>query len=160
MKRPARLLVEALDERINPSPAVTRLSADTFYIDKDPTPALTSAYVGYQIQGDGVLHRDVYAEISGFSAGIGLATNAPAVVRLGDLTAAGSLNAYFYLSGTESAAAKTYTVTFYSGLPSQGNVLAAWTDDDSQSAVIDPSVAHYTGQAELASAIRDGLKAR
>ncbi|HYH66692.1 MAG TPA: Ig-like domain-containing protein [Urbifossiella sp.] len=131
MNRPARLLVEALDERINPSPAVTRLSADTFYIDKDPTPALTSAYVGYQIHGDGVIHRDVYAEISGFSAGIGLASSgpgatAPAVVRLGDLTAAGSLNAYFYLSGTESATAKTYSVTFYSGLPSQGNVLAAF----------------------------------
>ena len=34
---------------------------------------------------------------------------------------------------------------------SEGMMLAVWTDNESQSAVIDPSVAHYTGQAELAS---------
>jgi von Willebrand factor type A C-terminal domain len=39
-------------------------------------------------------------------------------------------------------------------------VLATWTEDEAQSAVIHPAVAHYTGQAELADAIRDGLKAR
>lgn len=43
---------------------------------------------------------------------------------------------------------------------SEGMVLAVWTDDDAQSAVIHPEVAHYTGQAELAVAIQDGLKAR
>jgi uncharacterized protein YegL len=39
-------------------------------------------------------------------------------------------------------------------------ILAVWTDDDSQSALIHPAVAHYTGQVELASAIQQGLKAR
>jgi uncharacterized protein YegL len=39
-------------------------------------------------------------------------------------------------------------------------ILAVWTEDEAQSAVINPSVAHYTGQAELADAIRDGLEAR
>jgi hypothetical protein len=39
-------------------------------------------------------------------------------------------------------------------------ILAAWTDDEARSAVIDPAVAHYTGQAELADAIREGLRAR
>jgi hypothetical protein len=43
---------------------------------------------------------------------------------------------------------------------SEGMILAVWTDDESQSAVIDPSVAHYTGQAELAGAIQAGLKAK
>lgn len=43
---------------------------------------------------------------------------------------------------------------------SEGMMLAVWTDNEAQSAVIDPSVAHYTGQAELASAIQEGLKAR
>src|SRR5262249_13289402 len=42
----------------------------------------------------------------------------------------------------------------------EGMILAAWTEDEAQSAVINPSVAHYTGQAELADAIRDGLEAR
>jgi hypothetical protein len=39
-------------------------------------------------------------------------------------------------------------------------VLAKWTDDTALSTRINPQVAHYTGQAELASAIQDGLAAR
>src|SRR5690606_6140517 len=42
----------------------------------------------------------------------------------------------------------------------KGRVLAVWTDDVSLSTVIDPTVAHYTGQAELADAIHAGLAAR
>ena len=41
-----------------------------------------------------------------------------------------------------------------------GNVLAHWTDDEAQSTRINPRVAHYTGQAELAAAIQEGLQAR
>ncbi len=39
-------------------------------------------------------------------------------------------------------------------------VLAKWTDDTALSTRINPQVAHYTGQAELASAIQEGLAAR
>jgi hypothetical protein len=39
-------------------------------------------------------------------------------------------------------------------------MLATWTDDEALSAVIHPAVAHCTGQAELADAIQEGLKAR
>ena len=39
-------------------------------------------------------------------------------------------------------------------------ILAVWTDDEAQSALIHPAVAHYTGQVELASAIQEGLKVR
>jgi hypothetical protein len=42
----------------------------------------------------------------------------------------------------------------------EGMILATWTEDEAQSAVIHPAVAHYTGQAELADAIQGGLKAR
>ena len=42
----------------------------------------------------------------------------------------------------------------------QGKVLAEWTEDEALSTKINPRVAHYTGQAELASAIQDGLEAR
>jgi hypothetical protein len=35
-----------------------------------------------------------------------------------------------------------------------------WTDDEQLSTRINPEVAHYTGQAELAEAIQDGLEAR
>jgi von Willebrand factor type A C-terminal domain/von Willebrand factor type A domain len=41
-----------------------------------------------------------------------------------------------------------------------GNVLAEWTDDEVQSTRINPRVAHFTGQAELADAIQEGLAAR
>lgn len=40
------------------------------------------------------------------------------------------------------------------------NVLAEWTDDEAQSTRINPKVAHYTGQAELAENIQVGLQAR
>lgn len=43
---------------------------------------------------------------------------------------------------------------------SEATILGIWTDDEAQSAVIHPTVAHYTGQAELADAIQEGLKAR
>ena len=42
----------------------------------------------------------------------------------------------------------------------QGLVRALWTDDEALSTRINPHVAHYTGQAELAQVIQDGLQAR
>jgi hypothetical protein len=47
------------------------------------------------------------------------------------------------------------------GLPSgQALVKATWTDDTALSTKINRQVAHYTGQAELAEAIQEGLEAR
>ncbi|TJZ55857.1 VWA domain-containing protein [Streptomyces piniterrae] len=43
---------------------------------------------------------------------------------------------------------------------SHGLVRAVWTDDMAASTTINPQVAHYTGQAELAQAIQQGLDAR
>jgi len=42
----------------------------------------------------------------------------------------------------------------------QGLVRAIWTDEEALSTRINRQVAHYTGQAELAKAIQDGLEAR
>ena len=42
----------------------------------------------------------------------------------------------------------------------QGLVRAVWTDDMAASTRISPQVAHYTGQAELAQVIQQGLEAR
>jgi hypothetical protein len=42
----------------------------------------------------------------------------------------------------------------------QGLVRACWTDDMVASTHINPQVAHYTGQAELAQVIQEGLEAR
>jgi hypothetical protein len=43
---------------------------------------------------------------------------------------------------------------------SSGLVRAIWTDDLELAAEIDPDVAHYSGQAELAAAVQEGLQAR
>ncbi|MFF9058310.1 VWA domain-containing protein [Streptomyces sp. NPDC101213] len=45
-------------------------------------------------------------------------------------------------------------------LGAQGLVRAVWTDDTAASTSINPQVAHYTGQAELARAIQQGLDLR
>ncbi|MFF8943118.1 VWA domain-containing protein [Streptomyces sp. NPDC014864] len=45
-------------------------------------------------------------------------------------------------------------------LGAQGLVRAVWTDDMAASTSINPQVAHYTGQAELAQAIQQGLELR
>ena len=42
----------------------------------------------------------------------------------------------------------------------QGLVRAIWTEEEALSTRISRHVAHYTGQAELAEAIQDGLDAR
>jgi hypothetical protein len=42
----------------------------------------------------------------------------------------------------------------------EARILAVWTDDESKSTRIDRRVAHYTGQADLAQSIQDGLEAR
>lgn len=42
----------------------------------------------------------------------------------------------------------------------EAQLLAIWTEDEAASAVINPKVANYTGQAELAKSIQEGLAAR
>jgi hypothetical protein len=44
--------------------------------------------------------------------------------------------------------------------PTQAPVRAIWTDDIERATRIDQGVAHYSGQAELAGAIEEGLRAR
>jgi len=61
--------------------------------------------------------------------------------------------------GEEMLAARVSLVSGEQVL-TQGRVLATWTDDTALSTRINPRVAHYTGQAELASAIQEGLAAR
>jgi hypothetical protein len=42
----------------------------------------------------------------------------------------------------------------------EARILAIWTDDEAKSTKINKVVAHYTGQAELADSIQQGLEAR
>jgi hypothetical protein len=59
-----------------------------------------------------------------------------------------------------SRASLVRTVADTTEVLGQGLIRAIWTDDVARSTRISPEVAHYTGQAELASAIQEGLAAR
>ncbi|MCR6690177.1 VWA domain-containing protein [Cellulomonas sp.] len=61
--------------------------------------------------------------------------------------------------GTEQLAARVQLAVGGQVL-SSGLVKARWSDDDALTARLSPEVAHYTGQAELASVIQEGLAAK
>lgn len=67
--------------------------------------------------------------------------------NVGDEVLAGRASLIYWKNGVE------HKVT-------EGRILAVWTDDEAKSTKIDRVVAHYTGQAELAQSIQDGLEAR
>jgi hypothetical protein len=63
--------------------------------------------------------------------------------------------------GQEMLAARVNLVLGGTVIPgTAGLIRAIWTDDEALSTKINSQVAHYTGQAELASAIQEGLEAR
>jgi von Willebrand factor type A C-terminal domain/von Willebrand factor type A domain len=66
---------------------------------------------------------------------------------VGDEVLAGRASLVHWLNGAENKVA-------------EARILAVWTDDEAKSTKIDHVVAHYTGQAELAQSIQDGLEAR
>jgi uncharacterized protein YegL len=67
--------------------------------------------------------------------------------NVGDEMLAGRASLIYTLNGVETKVA-------------EARILAVWTDDDAKSTKIDRRVAHYTGQAELAQSIQEGLEAR
>ncbi|SNT42184.1 von Willebrand factor type A domain-containing protein [Granulicella rosea] len=66
---------------------------------------------------------------------------------VGDEVLAGRASLVYTAQGVENKAA-------------EARILAVWTDDEGKSTKINHVVAHYTGQAELAKSIQDGLEAR
>ena len=61
--------------------------------------------------------------------------------------------------GAEQLAARVQLVVG-DEVVAQGLVRATWSDDSTLTTRINPAVAHYTGQAELADAIQEGLAAK
>ena len=61
--------------------------------------------------------------------------------------------------GSEQLAARVQLAVRRRG-QAQALVKALWSDDDTLTTRINPAVAHYTGQAELAEAIQEGLAAK
>lgn len=65
--------------------------------------------------------------------------------------------------GDEMLAGRASLISAIEGVETkiaEARILATWTDDEARSAKIDRRVAHYTGQAELAQSIQEGLEAR
>lgn len=67
--------------------------------------------------------------------------------NIGDEMLAGRASLICTLEGEETKITET-------------KILAVWTDDEAKSTKIDRRVAHYTGQAELAQSIQEGLEAQ
>jgi hypothetical protein len=57
-------------------------------------------------------------------------------------------------------ASLVYTARGVENKVAEARILAVWTDDEAKSTRIDRVVAHYTGQAELAQSIQQGMEAR
>jgi hypothetical protein len=66
---------------------------------------------------------------------------------VGDEVLAGRASLVYWLGGAENKVA-------------EARILAVWTGDEAKSTKINRVVAHYTGQAELAQSIQEGLDAR
>jgi VWA domain-containing protein len=62
--------------------------------------------------------------------------------------------------GDKMLAARVSLIASGGEVLGNGKVLAVWTDDTALSTKINPEVAHYTGQAELAQVIEEGLEAQ
>ena len=65
--------------------------------------------------------------------------------------------------GDEMLAGRASLIVTQNGVETkatEARILAIWTDDESKSTRIERHVAHYTGQAELAESIHQGLEAR
>jgi hypothetical protein len=65
--------------------------------------------------------------------------------------------------GDEVLAGRASLISITAGVETkfaEGRILAIWTDDDAKSTKINRVVAHYTGQAELAQSIQEGIEAR
>jgi von Willebrand factor type A C-terminal domain/von Willebrand factor type A domain len=65
--------------------------------------------------------------------------------------------------GDEMLAGRASLITQANGVETkitEAKILATWTEDEAKTAKIDRRVAHYTGQAELAQSIQEGLEAR
>jgi hypothetical protein len=62
--------------------------------------------------------------------------------------------------GDKMLAGRVSLVTSTGDVLGKGQVIAVWTDDTALSTKISPEVAHYTGQAELAQVIEEGIEAQ
>jgi hypothetical protein len=61
--------------------------------------------------------------------------------------------------GADQAAARAQ-IAIGNDVRAQGLIKAVWSADEALTARINPAVAHYTGQTELAAAIQEGLAAK
>ncbi len=57
-------------------------------------------------------------------------------------------------------ASLVHTIAGVENKVAEARILAVWTDDEAKSTKINRIVAHYTGQAELAQSIQDGMDAK
>jgi outer membrane protein OmpA-like peptidoglycan-associated protein len=105
---------------------VAPLHGSRFYIDSSITPQLTSGYTAVSVSPSAA-QSNVWVQLSGFGGGpLGLNANQPAAIPLGNLSAASTRPAYFFLTASpvsETTTAQTFSVNVYRGDPSKGGTL-------------------------------------
>ena len=102
---------------------VTRVSSPVLYLDLSVTPAVNSAYEGYQVtNSSGSAVGDVWVTSGTFSGPqIGLGTYSAGRSHIGAMAAGATAYTYFYLTAAGvTSSAETHTITVYSGRPDLG----------------------------------------
>ncbi|HEU5006192.1 MAG TPA: Ig-like domain-containing protein [Jatrophihabitantaceae bacterium] len=109
---------------------VTALHGPVFYIDPSNSPALTSAYAGYQVTNStGAALTDTWVELSGFTGGsVVLGSGQPAAEQVASLASGASKSLFWYLTASgASSSAQSHTVTVYAHQPGLANASALCT---------------------------------
>jgi len=116
------------------------LHGTRFEIDSSSSPVLDSGYTGVSISPSGA-KTNIWVKLSGFAGGaLGLNSNQPTAFPLGNLAAASTTPAYFFLAAApvaQTTTAQTFSVDVYQGDPSHGGALLCSYADGYSSGVYD-----------------------
>lgn len=109
---------------------VTALHGPVFYVDPTNSPAMTSAYAGYQLTNStGAPLPDTWVQLSGFTGGsVGLGAGQPSAEQLATFPSGTSKSLFWYLTASaQTSTAQNHAVTVYSHQPGLSNSTALCT---------------------------------
>lgn len=97
---------------------LTQTSSPIFYIDD----GYTNGYTSFKIDtGSSGAFTDLWVKVDSFSSSnLQLASTEDGLYRVGAISANSSANIYYYLKGTATGTAQTYTLRLYEGKPGSG----------------------------------------
>jgi hypothetical protein len=119
---------------------LTPLHGTRFEVDSSSSPVLDSGYTGVSISPS-TAKTNIWVKLSSFAGGaLALNSNQPSAFPLGNLAAASTTPAYFFLTAApvaQTATAQTFSVDVYQGDPSHGGALLCSYGDGYSAGVYD-----------------------